>query len=158
MSERPTDEQLEAAGLYDPKAPDAEQRHALIDYLLGLGATVDDMVEAGADQLPVVPTNIMLWGDARQRLTVNEVIEETGADPDLIRRAWRAAGFPDSAPDERVFTRRDVELFGTLALGAQLLGEDVAIQLVRVIGASAARIAEAAISAFVVNVGPDLLE
>jgi adenylate cyclase len=155
---RPTDEQLEAAGLYDPSAPDAERRLALIDYLVSIGATLDDMVEAGVDALANVPTTITLWGENRNRLTLGEVVAESGCDPELIRRAWRAAGFPDSSPDERIFTRRDVELFGMLEIAATLLGTDVVVQLTRVIGASTARIADAAISSFVVTVGAERLQ
>ncbi len=73
------------------------------------------------------------------------------------RRVWRAAGFPDPAPDARVFTPSDIELFANLKLAIEFLGEDAIIQIVRVLGAAAARVADAAVSVFVANVGPTLL-
>ena len=38
--------ELEARGLYDPSAADAPERLALLEFLLGLGATVADMEAA----------------------------------------------------------------------------------------------------------------
>jgi class 3 adenylate cyclase len=158
MNDRPTDAELRAAGFYDPDAPDAAERRALLDFLFEIGATLDDLVAAGPDLLPVVPTNVMMWGDDRERLTLDEMVAATGADRDLIKRVWRAAGFPDPEPGARPFTRRDVGLFAIMNAGAELLGEDVGIQLVRVLGAAAARVADAAVSAFVVNVGPRAMD
>jgi adenylate cyclase len=45
-----------------------------------------------------------------------------------------------------------------LASAQRLLGAEVAIQLVRVLGASAARVADAAVTSFIVNVGPPAIE
>ena len=159
MNARPTEAELVAAGLYDPAAPDAADRAALLDYLFEIGATLDDLVAAGGPEgLPVVPTNILMWGEDRERLTLEELVAATGADRELVRRVWRAAGFPDPESGARPFTRRDVGLIAILNAGADLLGQDVGIQLVRVLGAAAARVADAAVSAFVVNVGPRAMD
>ena len=40
-----------ALGIYDPDAPLAAQRLELLDYLVGLGATAEDLL-AHRDQLP----------------------------------------------------------------------------------------------------------
>ena len=40
----------QAAGLYDPTAPDADDQVELLEYLTVHGATVDDMVAAKANR------------------------------------------------------------------------------------------------------------
>src|SRR5205823_5466484 len=49
---RLTPSELEALGLYHPGEPDAAQRLELLEYLVSLGATGDDLV-ASRDELPV---------------------------------------------------------------------------------------------------------
>ena len=46
----------------------------------------------------------------------------------------------------------------TFQAGAELLGEEVVLQVARVIGSSMARVADATIAAFIVNVGAPSLE
>ena len=41
---------LVAAGLYDPAAADAAARLALLDYLLGLGLSIPELVQASIEQ------------------------------------------------------------------------------------------------------------
>ena len=98
-----------------------------------------------------------MWG-AGPRLSLDDVAQRSGLDRALISRAWRASGFPDpdAAPDPRVFTERDVELFGIVRAGVDYFGEEVTLQIMRVLGAAAGRLADAAISAFMVNVVPSL--
>jgi len=153
----PGAEELQAAGLYDPAAPDAAGRLALLEYLVGIGATVDDLVGAGPDGWIVLASRIGLWGQVPW-ITLDEVAEQIGLPRDLVVRTWRAAGFPEPDPDVRAFTVRDVEMLTMLRGGLEYFGEEVAIQLLRVLGAAAARVAEASVSAFLVNVAPHAQE
>ena len=157
--DRPGPTELEAAGLYDPEADGAAQNLALLEYLVGLGATLDDLVTAKPGELPLVASTIALWG-ARARLTLDEVAQASGVEPALIARTWRAAGFPepDPAPDVRAFSPPDIELLGLLRGGIELLGEEVTIQMMRVLGAAAARVADASVTAFFVNIMPQAVE
>jgi class 3 adenylate cyclase len=150
--------ELEVAGLYDPRAPDAADRLAVLEYLVGLGATVDDLAAARPGELPILASTLKLWG-RRERYTLDEVARATGVDPDLLERASRAAGFaqPD-ALDAARFTPRDIEVFGMLGVAVDFIGAEVTLQLLRVLGAAAARVADASVSAFVVNVVPRMLE
>jgi adenylate cyclase len=145
--------ELEAAGLYESDADGASQRLALLEYLIGLGATLDDLVAAQADELPLLASMIALWGD-RELLTIDEVAEAAGVERSLVARGWRAAGLPapDLNGDTRTFSRRDVEMLEIMRAAIELFGQEVTIQLLRVIGAAAARVADASASAFVVNV------
>jgi hypothetical protein len=44
--------ELEAAGLYDRNAADASQHLALLEYLIELGVSVDEMLAVPAVELP----------------------------------------------------------------------------------------------------------
>jgi class 3 adenylate cyclase len=146
----PTSEELQAAGLYDPDDAHAAERLALLDYLLGLGATVDELLEAG-DELPAVASRRALRGPG-ERYTQAEATARSGVSEDACARIWRAAGFPDPGPDARVYTDEDIDMLGVFEAGTALLGEDVLLQVLRVMGSSMARIADATVAAFVVNV------
>ena len=157
--DRPGPTELEAAGLYDPEADGAAQNLALLEYLVGLGATLDDLVTAKPGELPLLASSIALWGD-RERLTLDEVAEASGVEPALIASTWRAAGFPepDPAPDLRAFSRSDIEILTILRGGIEFFGEEVTIQMIRVLGAAAARVADASVTAFFVNIMPQAVE
>lgn len=155
-SARPSPADFEAAGLVDRAAADAAQRLKLLEHLIALGATLDDLVATPPDDLPKLAATIALWG-GRQRLTIGQVALAANVDDTMVARVWRAAGFPDPAasPDVATFSPRDVELLEIMQAAIVLFGEDVTIQLVRVLGASAARVADASLSAFFVSVVPD---
>jgi adenylate cyclase len=156
---RPGPAELEAAGLYEPGADDAASRLALLEYLVGLGATLEDLAAAKPDELPGLASTIALWAN-RESLTTDDVVVAAGVERSFVTRAWRAAGFPEPDIDAGgpTFLHRDVELFQILGAGIELLGEDVTIQLLRVIGAAAARVADATVSAFIVNVASPAVE
>jgi len=157
--DRPGAAELAAAGLVDPDAEDAPQQLALLDYLVGLGATIDELVAARPGELPLLASSIALWGD-RRRLTLADVAAAADVEPALIARTWRAAGFPDPDPDSDVpmFSQRDVEILTIMRASVEFLGEEVTLQMIRVLGAAAARVADASVSAFVVNILPQALE
>jgi len=106
---------------------------------------IDQAVADGVIDLLVVDRMLM---PADRSLTGDDVAARAGVPIELVRRLWRALGFPDTAPGERAFTEMDVgavRLFSTLvALGA--VDEEVGIQMARVIGSSMARIADAEVA------------
>ncbi len=152
----PTPEELTALGLYDPDDELASERLELIEYLLSVGATLDEMVAAMPDLAGVASTRALLG--AGERFTQAEAAARAGVSVEIWARFWRAAGFPDPGPDARVCTDEDVEMLRIFEVGAELLGEDVVMQIARVIGSSMARVADATIGAFVVNVAAPSLE
>jgi class 3 adenylate cyclase len=151
--------ELEAAGLFDSAADDAPEHLALLEYLVSLGATIDDLLAARPGELPLLASTIALWGD-RGRLTLDEVAAAAGVEPNFIAQTWRAAGFPEPDPDPavRTFSQRDVEILTIMGAAIEFLGEEVTLQMIRVLGAAAARVADASVSAFVVNIVPKALE
>jgi adenylate cyclase len=100
--------------------------------------------DAASRLLPVVDQLIL----GEKRLTQDEVVAAAGVDRDAARRLWRAIGFPDAAPDERIFSEADVRDLQTLQQLTELgiTDLDVALQLARVIGRSMARIADAQVA------------
>ncbi len=81
-------------------------------------------------------------------MTQAEVEERSGLGP-AAARFWRALGFPDPDPDDRIFGTSDLEMLELLAtvLRLELLEEGTALQLARVIGSSMERIAQSQIDA-----------
>ncbi|HZN14616.1 MAG TPA: adenylate cyclase regulatory domain-containing protein [Acidimicrobiales bacterium] len=112
------------------------QAHGISD------ADIDKAVAAGTVHLLVIE-HLASPGEAKY--TERDIAELSGITPEDLHRFWRALGFPDVEPDDRLFTDRDldalVSVAGAISMGVTSL--DVAIQLTRVIGSSMARIAEA---------------
>ena len=148
---RPTVDELIALGLYDPDEKLASERLALIEYLLDLGATVDELVAAYPDLAVVASTRALRGSGAL--LTEPELAARAGVPIETSARVWRAAGFSDPGPGARIFTEEEAEALRIYQAAAEWLGEETVLQVVRVIGSSMARIADAAIAAFLVNVG-----
>jgi class 3 adenylate cyclase len=146
----------ERYGLYDPDAPDAPERRALLEYLASLGLSVDDVNEAACGhRLGRLAADRVLWGDSGPTLTVADVAARVGLSEAETQRIIRAAGGAD-AGDEPAYRDAHIQLFGGFAAGAQIFGEEALLQFTRVLGASAARVAEAAVSLFLANVSPRL--
>lgn len=154
MSDR---QEFEAAGLYDPSAPDAEDRLALLRYLSDTGATIEEMVEAEAAQRLAPLAGDRILRPDRTRLTVQEIAERTGLETATVVRLWQAVGFAPP-PETPFFYRDDVPTFMAFHAGRDLLSADATLHLTRVVGAAMSRIAEAAVSSFLLNVEADLVD
>lgn len=146
----PTDAELRSLGLYDPDAPDASHRLELLRYLISLGATTQDLREY-QDELPALGT-VVTTRPGRPRYTSEEIEAKTGMTRELLTRLWRAAGFPEVADDVVAFSDADLEMLQLISASQTLFGEEAVMQLARVIGSSLAKIADAAVSAFLVNI------
>jgi class 3 adenylate cyclase len=147
--------EFEALGLYDPEAPLAHERLELLGYLLDLGATVDDLLSSRAE-LSGLASTLALRG-AKPSLTQAEAAEQAGVSPEEAAELWRAVGFPDPGPTALVCTHEDVESLRLFRGAKELFGDDIVRQLARVIGSSMARVADAMVSAFLVNIGKPVL-
>ena len=136
-------------GLYDPAAPDAAARLELLQYLVELGATADDLV-AYRDELPGLASVVAIRRGTA--LTFDETVERSGMAEEKLRRLNRAAGFADPAPDDHTFSESFVSLASGMDAAERVFGEDAVLQLLRVMGSAMARVADASVSAFLVNV------
>jgi adenylate cyclase len=145
-----TPAEYEVLGLYDPGAASAPARLALLDYLVEQGATADDLVEY-RDELPGL-ASVLGLRRGTERLTVAELAQRTGVPEDFLVRVNRAAGLPFAAPGARVWYDTDLQTMQLNQAASALFGEETVFQLLRVLGSSMARVADAIVSAFLVNV------
>jgi class 3 adenylate cyclase len=142
---------LEAAGIANP-----HERADLIKYLDDLGFTVEEMVEAELrGRLFGLAGDVLSWS-GRPIYTLQTAAEELGIAAEDVARAWALLGLTVAGPDIPVLSQADVDALATwLALKA-VVGPDGALGLLRVLGASMARLAEA--EATMIRAGtPDIL-
>ena len=137
-------DELVRRGIVDPDAPDADNRFELCALLLDRGARIEDL-ERNATNLGAVSADLNLRG-AGPRLTFAEAAERHGVDLDAARRAWRALGFSEPPAGEPALTGAEAELLGFIDTFSVLDPEN-ALQLLRVMGSSVARLADAAVAA-----------
>jgi adenylate cyclase len=143
--------EFEAAGLYDPAAPTAPDRLALLEWLAECGATLPQMVDALHEgSLYTLAGDLAL--DAGRHLTLSEVAALAGVSPERIEQIRLSVGLPPVGPDDPRFSDEDARSFAAFAAPVEFFGEQAVRRFMRVIGSSFARIAEAAVSFFEVNV------
>jgi adenylate cyclase len=143
---RPTSDELEELGLYDPAAPNAEERLDLIELSLDHGATIEEIrIAIAEDRLHVVAAERVIMPGS-ERLTFDEVVERAGVDAAFARRVWRALGFVEAEPDARLCSEADVQVLTFYELASAAFGPDAALSLARTAGASMARLADGAVS------------
>ncbi|HEX8856314.1 MAG TPA: hypothetical protein VF752_12020, partial [Thermoleophilaceae bacterium] len=135
--------ELEQLGLYDPHDDHAAERRQLLQDLASLGAAPEDLV-AYREELPGLASVLAIRGGAA--LTLEEAAERSDLPAEKLLQMNRGAGFPDPGTGDRVFGERFVELAGGMAAAETLFGEEAVMQLLRVMGSSMARVADALVS------------
>ncbi|HEV3225825.1 MAG TPA: adenylate/guanylate cyclase domain-containing protein, partial [Acidimicrobiales bacterium] len=121
----------------------------LRDLVIALGVATGDVDRAEADgTLGLMAIDRMILADQDPKYTQTEVVERTGLGTEAVR-FWRALGFPDPGPDDRIFSDFDIEMLQLVdqLVKLGLIAGDEALQMTRVIGSSMARIASAQIDA-----------
>lgn len=146
---------FEAMGLYDRAGPHAARQLELLEYLVSLGATADDLLQY-RDDLPGVATVVASRrGDA---LTLSEAAQRAGIPEEKLLQIIRAAGFAEPGPDDRVISEQLACVAASTVAADAIFGPGGALQLLRVMGSAMARLADAAVSAFLVNAEPKGLD
>jgi adenylate cyclase len=154
MDER-EESSFQDAGLYDPAADDAPERLALLKHLRERGVTIEEM--AGADRVtPYLATlaadRILL--DVGNVLSAQQVAQQTGSSVERVLRVRLACGLPgDEDQPVPSWVPDDVNGFEA---AAALFGENATLAFTRVMGSSAARVAEAAVGLFLSEVDTEL--
>ena len=147
MNERDEHEHFVDAGLYDPDAPDAEARLAVLEFLTDeVGASIPEIVQALEENRVLSMAAFRTIRPDGGRATLAQTAERAGISPASAVRVWRAAGFPDPRPYERRFGEADVQLLELYRSTRHFVGEDAALQLVRTIGSAVSQVAEAEIA------------
>lgn len=143
--------ELESLGVYDPRDEHAGLRLELLRYLIDLGASADDLVTY-RDVLPGLAAVLAIRGGPL--LTAEDVAQRSGLTIDEVRGLTRVAGFPDPVSGARVFMEGFAVLASNVRAGADVFGDEALYQLLRVMGSAMARVADAVVSTFMVNVAP----
>ena len=144
---------LEAAGLYDPRAANAADRLALLEWLAARGVTLEQMVAAARERLRTLTG---LAGDLALRpgvsLTLAQLAARTGLAEERIEVVRLASGLPPVDAGAPAFSEDDAPIFTSFALGAEQFGEDAIRRFARVVGSCLANVAEAAVALFFTSV------
>jgi adenylate cyclase len=146
---------FEAAGLYDPLAPNAAERLQLLEWLASDGVTIDQMLSAVRDG-----SLVGVAGDLALRplphLTLAELAVRVDLPAEQIRELSLAAGLLPGSPSQPVFTNADAEALRAFIAGAALFGAAPVRRFARTVGAALAQIAEAAVALYLSTEGPVL--
>jgi class 3 adenylate cyclase len=151
-------ERFARADLYDPDETGADERLALLRLNADHGVTIEEMVESRDEgRLALLAGRRVNLGGATP-LSLRDIATRTDEPIELLGRIWRAVGFAEPDPDEPMYTEESLELLDLFRTASEIYGEDVTLQLARVIGSSIARIADAEVTAFVQNIAAPLAE
>ncbi|MEY2453065.1 MAG: adenylate cyclase [Acidimicrobiaceae bacterium] len=114
-----------------------------------LGVPQDEIEKAEADgTLGLLLVDRMILADTDPKYTQSDVAKLSGLGEEAAR-FWRALGFPDPGPEDRIFSDLDIEMLKLVEqfVTLRLIEHDEALQMARVIGSSMARVASAQIDA-----------
>ncbi|HUC05266.1 MAG TPA: adenylate/guanylate cyclase domain-containing protein [Acidimicrobiales bacterium] len=144
----PSDEELEALGLYSPSWPDADVHLQLLRSAFDHGATIEEVGRAVRKHFNVGPLLLDLALRPDGETMDLAAFADRHENPALVRRIWSAFGLSD-APDSMVRVTPDAaEAVGVLEVLSHTAGEDVALGLARIVGSSMERLAEAIADTF----------
>jgi adenylate cyclase len=140
---------LTELGLYDPSAPDARERLRLLELVLALGATEDDLLgRAESERLGPLALELGMRTPSA-RVEFGEAASQAGLSTDDAARLWRALGFPDPRETEPRLSADEVEVLRLIGgVGHELFGPEASLALARVVGGTSARLGQAFIDAF----------
>jgi class 3 adenylate cyclase len=131
-------EALEAAGIAKPR-----ERADLIKYLGELGFTVEEMAEAEQrGRLFGLAGDVLQWS-GRPTYTMATAAEQLGVSAGEVAHAWGLLGLTVAGPDVPALSQADVDALATWVALKTMVGEEGAQGMLRVLGATMARLAEA---------------
>ena len=116
---------------------------ALIEYLDSLGFTTEEMVEAERrGRLFGLAGDVLQWS-GRPMYTLREAADELGVPVEELTHAWAALGLSVADTDQPVFSQADVDGLAAWVALKSAVGGEATLTLLRVLGASMARLSEA---------------
>jgi len=122
--------------------------HGDMTLLLRLAGVDDEEIEQARrdGHLELMAIERLVLPDASEH-DIDEIVAETGMTAPQIARLWRSLGFAEPRPGDRIFTDVDVDMLGTIGrlLSLGWIDDELTVQMARVIGSSAARVASAVV-------------
>lgn len=142
---------LEAAGIAD-----AHGRAGLIAYLDSLGFTAEEMVDAERrGRLFGLAGDVLQWS-GRPTVSLRTAAERLGVPLADLAHAWQALGLTVGDHDAPALSQADVDALASWRTTSAVTGADAALNFLRIIGATMARLAEAS-GTMIRQAQPDLL-
>jgi class 3 adenylate cyclase len=129
---------LEAAGIAG-----AHERAPLLEYLHGLGLTTEEMVEAEREGRLFALAGDINLRSGRPEFSLREAAEKVGVSVEEVSHAWAVMGLTAEDADQKILSAADVDAIATWAELCTRIGHEGMFALLRVMGASLARLAEA---------------
>ncbi len=129
---------MQAAGIAEPRA-----RAGLLEYLAGLGFTVDDMAEAERRGRLFGLAGDVLLQSGPQTYTLRTAADAIGVALEDVEHGWAMLGLTVADPDTPALSQADVDSLATWVAMRMQMGPDAADGFLRVLGATVARLAEA---------------
>ena len=152
MPHTPDATELERLGLYDPSAPDAEDRLRLLGRIFEQGASVDQVLRASrVFGLASLSVDLSIRPPGHT-YGLEDFAQLSGLDPAQVRRIWQALGLPATGAIPLEVTPDAAEALRLLAGMFEMVHEDAALGIARVVGSSTARLAEALVDALRIGV------
>jgi adenylate cyclase len=120
-----------------------EARAELLKDLFDAGVPLEELRQAVAeDRLALLPVQLVLAEDSRY--TVAEVAEKSGIEVELLIEQRRAAGLPVADPDERAYSKADLEAARRFGAAIEAgISREAMIEAARVFGRAASQAASA---------------
>lgn len=145
---------FEQAGVYDPQAPDADQVRLLVLWLVEMGMDPADIV-AAANQCALSALAADHALRPLDEFSMRDAANELGISVEQLDELRRHSGLSARQLDEPAFAKSEVEGFRGLVSGSSMFTPEEANHFSRVLGSSLARIADAAVSLFLIDIeGP----
>jgi adenylate cyclase len=134
--------EYEAAGLYDPSAPNAAERLELLEWCEEQGYSLVQLKLAHSiGQLPFIAS--IAAGRSGPYLTQQQLADHLGVSLEEIESFRVAFALPPVRPDAPWCNEREAKMFEAVSGGVELFGHTGMERLSRVLGSSVSRIAEA---------------
>jgi len=141
----------EEAGLYDPRAPGADDRLALLTWQTERGITIEQMIAAHRNG-----TLTSVAGDSLLRAnpcwTLRDMAQTLGTSVDVLDELRRAGGFAPVDSEACLFTDVDLVQFRSFIDASAVFSRNELLHMTRVIGSSLRRIADAAGEMFFLDI------
>ena len=139
-------ERFRAAGIYDSSSATASQREELLRYLLER-FSVDEILH-WVERSNVTGVAARAIDRPPPLISAGEAATRAGVTVETVVDLRTAMGFPVVDPADPSMPETVVDDVKTFVFGAELYGRDAALAFARVLGWSAARVAEAARAMF----------
>lgn len=131
--------------------PEDIDRRKLMRRLSQMGATPEEIEDADRSGT-LGPLTLELTLRGPEAVPFEEAARAAGLTPPEAARLWRALGFPDPLESPPRMSPGQIATLRVLAGTRSLLGDEAALELAPVIGGSMAKLAEAIVDSFRINV------